>query len=308
MAKKPQDDLTQRTVDGIIWVASEFRFDGKQWKNFAEELTNRGITSVTKKPFSPDSLRSFCKRHKIDFSKIRMVPDLTPRSDPEDLTIMRMESKSEVLRAAEDSIDPMVKNILARRSKETEDTTGVGEATTGIETGAAEVVPTDVVVDTTEREVAADTIEVRFDEVEPYSLPHPTTSEVSVGEEIKITSESKILPPQIETLPQQAAPLPQWLLDDLDSLKTMVEWWKASSKEGVALLDITERRPIFVGATRNTGIRINVEILKRAVAKAQDEKMRTGGNLSQLVEWLMWKYLGEPGDIVAGFDSKQHPS
>ena len=48
MAKQPQDDLTNRTVDAIILVASEVQFDGKQWKKFADEVNNRGVTTVNR--------------------------------------------------------------------------------------------------------------------------------------------------------------------------------------------------------------------------------------------------------------------
>lgn len=89
--------------------------------------------------------------------------------------------------------------------------------------------------------------------------------------------------------------LPQFLLDDAATLQEMIEWWK--SRESAAI-DASDRRPIFTGKTRNTGIRVNVEILDRAMAKAKQEKFKTGGNLSQLLEWLMWIYIGSPDDVI----------
>ena len=89
--------------------------------------------------------------------------------------------------------------------------------------------------------------------------------------------------------------LPQWLVDDAETLQEMVEWWK--SRESAAM-EAMERRPVFIGKTRNTGIRISEVILDRAVTKAKEEKLKTGGNMSQLVEWLMWIYLGSPDDVV----------
>ena len=90
-------------------------------------------------------------------------------------------------------------------------------------------------------------------------------------------------------------PLPQWLVDEADTLRDMIEWWK--SREAAAM-EALVRRPVFLGKTRNTGIRVSEVILDRAVAKAKQEKLKTGGNLSQLVEWLMWIYLGSPDDVV----------
>ena len=60
-------------------------------------------------------------------------------------------------------------------------------------------------------------------------------------------------------------------------------------------MDAAGRRPLFVGKTKNTGIRVNETILERAVEKSKRERAKTGGNLSQLMEWLLWIYIGQPG-------------
>lgn len=101
--------------------------------------------------------------------------------------------------------------------------------------------------------------------------------------------------PQSKKQAPDVAPMPQWLLEEADTLKDMVEWWK--SRES-AMMEASVRRPEFVGKTRNTGIRVSADILDRAVDKAKKEKYKTGGNLSQLVEWLMWVYLGSPAELV----------
>jgi len=89
--------------------------------------------------------------------------------------------------------------------------------------------------------------------------------------------------------------LPQWLLEETDTLKEMIDWWK--SRESAAM-EAVGRRPLFAGQTRNTGIRVNTVILDRALDKAKQERLKTGGNLSQLVEWLLWVYIGTPDDVV----------
>ncbi len=89
--------------------------------------------------------------------------------------------------------------------------------------------------------------------------------------------------------------LQQWILEEGETLKEMVEWWKARES---AAIEGAVRRPLFIGKTRNTGIRINEVILDRALRKARQEKLKTGGSLSQLVEWLLWLYAGSPMDIV----------
>jgi hypothetical protein len=92
-----------------------------------------------------------------------------------------------------------------------------------------------------------------------------------------------------------AAYLQDWLLDETETLKEIIEWWK--SRESTAL-DTVERRPVFIGKTKNSGIRVNEVILDRALNKAKQERLRTGGSLSQLVEWLLWVYIGSPEDLV----------
>jgi len=89
--------------------------------------------------------------------------------------------------------------------------------------------------------------------------------------------------------------LPQWLFDEADSLREMIGWWK--SRESAAMEGAVQR-PVFKGKAKNSGIRVNEEILARALHKARQEKLKTGGNLSQLVEWLMWIYIGSPTDVV----------
>lgn len=82
--------------------------------------------------------------------------------------------------------------------------------------------------------------------------------------------------------------------DETGTVREIISWWK-SRRMG---LDEIERRPLFKGNTRNTGIKINEELLQRAVEKAKKERLKTGGSLSGLVEFLLWKYLDEPDDLL----------
>jgi hypothetical protein len=96
-----------------------------------------------------------------------------------------------------------------------------------------------------------------------------------------------------------AAGLPQWLFVQHETLKDIVDWW--NSRESFAM-DVHDRRPIFSGKSRNSGIRVNELILRRAMEKAKRDRIRTGGNLSQLVEWLLWLYIGSPTDVIEDAD------
>lgn len=153
----------------ILEVAQETGFDGKDWTGLAQELNQRGIRTVSGRPFSANNLQHYCQRQKV---KIHI-----------DLEALKKEGRKDL---------------------------------------------------------------------------SPLSSE------------------------------------EVGTLREIVSWWE-SRRMG---LDYIERRPIFKGHTRNTGIKINEELLNRAVQKAKKERLRTGGSLSGLVELLLWKYLDEPDDLI----------
>ena len=83
--------------------------------------------------------------------------------------------------------------------------------------------------------------------------------------------------------------------DDLDTLKRMVEEYKSHRLNFTGL----PRRPRFRGPRINTGITIRAEIRNRALARAKADPDGTGGgNLSGLIELLLWVFLGSPEDVI----------
>jgi len=83
--------------------------------------------------------------------------------------------------------------------------------------------------------------------------------------------------------------------DDLDTLKRMVDEYKAHRLDFTSL----PRRPRFKGPRINTGITIRAEIRNRALARAKADPDGTGGgNLSGLIELLLWVFLGQPEDVI----------
>jgi hypothetical protein len=59
------------------------------------------------------------------------------------------------------------------------------------------------------------------------------------------------------------------------------------------------QKPMFKRENlKHTGIAINGEIQRRAVEKLKTEKGAVGKSLSQLVEYLLWDYIGRPDDVV----------
>lgn len=83
--------------------------------------------------------------------------------------------------------------------------------------------------------------------------------------------------------------------DDLDVLKRMVDEYKAHRVDFTSL----PRRPRFKGPRVNTGISIHAEIRNRALQRAKADPDGTGGgNLSGLIEVLLWMFLGCPEDLI----------
>lgn len=83
-------------------------------------------------------------------------------------------------------------------------------------------------------------------------------------------------------------------------LTEMFEQWK--SGKALEEMDSTSPRPNIRGkkGRRNTGIAVDREVLERATKKMNRERGATGGSLSQLVELLLWMYVGSPQDLLEG--------
>lgn len=81
------------------------------------------------------------------------------------------------------------------------------------------------------------------------------------------------------------------------ALTEMLEWWRERKGKAPELFG---QRPLIQGSKKkkNTGICVDAEVLELALTKAQAEKAQTGGSLSQLVELLLWQYIGAPEELV----------
>ncbi len=83
--------------------------------------------------------------------------------------------------------------------------------------------------------------------------------------------------------------------DDFEVLRRMVIEYKAHRIDFSSL----PRRPKFKGRKVNSGIAINAEVKRRAVERARADPDGTGGgNLSGLIELLLWTFLGCPEDVI----------
>ncbi len=83
--------------------------------------------------------------------------------------------------------------------------------------------------------------------------------------------------------------------DDLETLKRIVQEFKAHRVDFTSL----PRRPKLKGPRVNTGIAINAELKRRVSERAKSDPDGTGGgNLSGLIELLLWTFLGCPKDLV----------
>lgn len=89
-------------------------------------------------------------------------------------------------------------------------------------------------------------------------------------------------------------------LDD-EEIRQIRQMLNDYRKRSLTIGDLTTR-PKFKNPRKNSGIRCNEEILKRARAKAKGKDKDTGGNLSSLIELLLWDFIGRPDDVVQGYE------
>lgn len=82
--------------------------------------------------------------------------------------------------------------------------------------------------------------------------------------------------------------------DDFETLRKIVTEYKSHRLDFTLL----PPRPRFASPRTNSGFTCNSEIRRLASKKAQADPHGTGGSLSQLIELLLWKYVGCPPEVV----------
>ena len=100
--------------------------------------------------------------------------------------------------------------------------------------------------------------------------------------------------PEEPSPPEISSAEPSIREDDFETLRKIVEEYKAHRLDFTLL----PPRPRFASPRTNSGFTCNTEIRRRASKKAQADPHGTGGSLSQLIELLLWKYIGCPPDVI----------
>ena len=73
-------------------------------------------------------------------------------------------------------------------------------------------------------------------------------------------------------------------------------------------MDSPDRRPMFKSGpkgSKNTGVSVSDLILESAREKLKTEPHKVGKSVSQLVEYLLWQYVGSPPDLVVGTETSE---
>lgn len=78
-------------------------------------------------------------------------------------------------------------------------------------------------------------------------------------------------------------------------IRQIIQWFESRKEESMTQASI---RPIFKGKRFNTGLMINEEVLRRAREKQATEVARVGKSLNNLMEILLWQYIGCPEDVI----------
>jgi hypothetical protein len=115
-------------------------------------------------------------------------------------------------------------------------------------------------------------------------------------------------PDSVEPVTREIAPVRQLPGALLAELTELLDWWRPRKEELSKMAPSIEppmARPIFKrggGAkgpkTITKTIRLSPELVARAVAEAKKQRATTGGTFSELVELLLWRFVGRPDDLV----------
>lgn len=112
-------------------------------------------------------------------------------------------------------------------------------------------------------------------------------------EQPKPTKEKRqATPPETEAPPVQK---------DGEVLQEIIEWWKSGkANEAKRSLFMAPHYPAFKDEFKkgNRSLSLRTEIMQRAEKKIQRDKVRTGGSLPNLVDLLLWHYIGSPDDLL----------
>jgi len=94
-------------------------------------------------------------------------------------------------------------------------------------------------------------------------------------------------------------------LEKTGKMQELMDWYETTKDIPTAPI-LPDQRPLFrAGEVRNTGIAIAGEILDRAREQMKTEKHRVGKSLSQLIEFLLWQYVGSPTDLIEGVGAEK---
>jgi hypothetical protein len=89
--------------------------------------------------------------------------------------------------------------------------------------------------------------------------------------------------------PKDSEAVPQFDPETARTLREVAQWWAERGKR----MELVISRPRFRGKSVNSSFRVNGSLVTAALAKAREpqHRNRTGGNLSGLIELLLWQFL-----------------
>jgi len=139
---------------------------------------------------------------------------------------------------------------------------------------------------------------------------------LEIGETPQFTAEQAGLAPEAETF--QSEPVeqrtaaqdksseiagPQFAAETAQTLLEVAHWWKEKGKRAELVIS----RPKFRGKSVNSSVRVNGPLANAALEKAREPEYRnrTGGNLSGLVEWLLWQFVDCDPALLAPEQSQE---
>jgi hypothetical protein len=293
-AKKQEKELADSRL--LAQVTESFSRVGKDYVQIRDDLNSLGIKTAKGKEWTRENVQKYVARHIVKKesapTELVTITNAVAETTNEDVTTRQGEvANGLVVNTKEGNVTKAGKTTNdGKATKKDSDSGELVELTNNQPAITNEDEPVnDRVTDL----VTATNVPNATDSGKPFADVPNNTNVTAIASVTNLTNTSETPMDALIRL-YESGTIPQ-----------LIAWWESHVSQDRELPAMEEQRPVIRGnkirngkSKANTGIQIDIEVLERAQAKLKQEAVATGGSLSQLVELLLWRYIGAPQDLV----------
>jgi hypothetical protein len=287
--KKGEKTEAEKALDAdVLKVAQKINFDGKSFAVLAKALNDAKLKTITKQVWNKDNVAVHWKRHKLSVLHIPTTQDTTPQ-EPE------APSLADTHNVTQDELTKEAGQVLQGGSIEhnlmdiAQDEAKAWDLTA--DHNVIPDVPDSFIVDVLQSETGQ--------EVMSSDLPIAFTEEGLTVDHIDAQGQAQ----DIEHVTHGTPVVLQ--ADDMNDLMDMLTWWRSGGAKGMQVAQAQQAGEIMVkpdfirDETCTKTIRLSTAMVEAAERKARtQDKARTHGSFSGLVEYLLWRYLDSSEEFL----------